>query len=70
MSDSLKKHFVDGGHWDKMPGEIKYVYALIDTIRWQMEHEAGEPVTYRAALDTMKHITDDMKKGLASILPD
>jgi len=70
ISDELKKHFIDGGHWDIMPGELKYVYALIDMMRGQMEHEAGEHVTYRAALNKMEHVPEDMKEGLASILPE
>lgn len=69
MSDRLKKHFIDTGYWDNIPDELKYVYALIDMMKEQLEHEAGKTVSYRTVMDRIEHIPENTKEGLLSILP-
>ena len=69
IPDKLKKHLIDSGNWDELPGELKYLCAMIGQVQEQMSHEAGEHVPYLAALDELK-VQEPARSGLASILPD
>ena len=70
MPVKLKNHFVDKGHWDDMSGQLKYIYALLDSTKRHLEADEGRCMTYRYYIEEHWSSTPEQSKELLSMLPE